>query len=370
MKLLFISLFFVSLLSIQAQTIQEADVSIPFYITFNNPPYPMYWQDTLFIGIDSIATDSIDTILGEVNLPPIPPPGFAFVLDLPYNNFSGVLTSFSDYRYGTLPYTGTAEYRVRFWTPATIHWQLPEGVTGQMQDIFTGTLINVFISGTDSFYVSNPFNKLRLLLTFNNYIPVELTSFTAFPQNNSVNLSWQTATETNNSGFKVERRKTIDERSEEWNTIGFVSGNGTTTEPQSYSFVDENLSSGIYKYRLKQIDYDGTFTYLPTGQAGSNEIEVEITPSEFALEQNYPNPFNPSTSIQYAIGNKQFVQLKVYDVLGNEIATLVNEEKSAGSYEVEFDVAQDSRPAIASGIYFYKLQAGEFIQTKKMILIK
>ncbi|MBK7229251.1 MAG: T9SS type A sorting domain-containing protein [Ignavibacteriales bacterium] len=239
-----------------------------------------------------------------------------------------------------------------------------------MQDIFTGTLINVFISGTDSFYVSNPFNKLRLLLTFNNYIPVELTSFTAFPQNNSVNLSWQTATETNNSGFKVERRKTIDERSEEWNTIGFVSGNGTTTEPQSYSFVDENLSSGIYKYRLKQIDYDGTFTYLPTGQAGSNEIEVEITPSEFALEQNYPNPFNPSTSIQYAIGNKQFVQLKVYDVLGNEIATLVNEEKPAGSYEVEFDVAQDSRPAIASGIYFYKLQAGEFIQTKKMILIK
>ena len=207
----------------------------------------------------------------------------------------------------------------------------------------------------------------NLILTFQNVIPVELISFTAFPQNNSVNLNWQTATETNNQGFAIERKQVFSQQSsagnEEWNAIGFVNGNGTTTESQSYSFVDKNISSGIYKYRLKQIDYDGTFDY-------SNEIEVEITPSEFALEQNYPNPFNPSTSIQYTIGSKQFVQLKVYDVLGNEIATLVNEEKPAGSYVVEFNVAQDSRPAIASGIYFYKLQAGRFVETKKMILIK
>jgi hypothetical protein len=204
-----------------------------------------------------------------------------------------------------------------------------------------------------------------MTITYNQITTVELTSFKANVLENNVNLNWQTATETNNSGFQIERRKTINERSEEWNTIGFISGNGTTTEPQSYSFVDENLSSGIYYYRLKQIDYDGTFTYLPTGQAGSNEIEVEITPSEYILEQNYPNPFNPSTSIQYAIGSRQFAILKVYNVLGKEIATLVNEEKSAGNYQVEFDGRKFS-----SGIYYYKLNSGDFTQTKKMILIK
>src|SRR5690606_5091234 len=122
-----------------------------------------------------------------------------------------------------------------------------------------------------------------------------------------------------------------------------------TTEPQSYSFNDENLSSGKYQYRLKQIDFDGTFEY-------SNVIEAEInSPTKFSLEQNYPNPFNPSTSIQYAIGNRQFVTLKVYDVLGNEVSTLVNEEKPAGSYDVEFNASN-----LASGIYYYQLKAGDF----------
>ncbi|MFO7524291.1 MAG: T9SS type A sorting domain-containing protein, partial [Ignavibacteriaceae bacterium] len=149
-----------------------------------------------------------------------------------------------------------------------------------------------------------------------------------------------------------------------WETIGFVEGRGTTTEEQSYSYRDKNLSAGNYQYRLKQIDFDGTFEY-------SKVAEVEIgLPTRFVLEQNYPNPFNPSTKIEYSIpnaatGQTLSVTLKVYDVIGNEVTTLVDEYKTAGIYEVEFDASQ-----LSSGIYFYKLSAGSFISTKKMILIK
>ena len=195
-------------------------------------------------------------------------------------------------------------------------------------------------------------------------IPVELTSFTSSIYEDLVTLNWQTATETNNQGFQIERRKTQDEISEDWNSIGFVNGKGTTTEPQSYSFVDKELDAGKYQYRLKQIDFNGTFEYSKT-------VEVEINqPTKFSLEQNYPNPFNPSTSIKFsipAVGTRLAlsVQLKVYDVLGKEVATLVNEEKPAGSYEVKFDASK-----LASGIYYYQMRTGEYVETKKMILLK
>jgi hypothetical protein len=200
-------------------------------------------------------------------------------------------------------------------------------------------------------------------------IPVELISFNSSVIGNNVQLNWTTATETNNSGFEVERLQDYKiEKLQEWETIGFVPGFGTTTEPKSYSFIDENVTTGTYKYRLKQIDFDGTFTY-------SNEIEVvvDFTPKEFVLYQNYPNPFNPSTKIKYSIpdviANKvkqsQLVTLKVYDILGNEIATLVNEEKPSGSYEIEFNANR-----LASGIYYYRITAGNFSQTKKMIFLK
>ncbi|MFZ1520273.1 MAG: T9SS type A sorting domain-containing protein [Ignavibacteriaceae bacterium] len=190
-------------------------------------------------------------------------------------------------------------------------------------------------------------------------VPVELLSFSSSVVDDDVTLNWTTATETNNSGFQVERRKTLEARSEEWENLGFVNGNGTTTETKSYSYNDENLSAGKYQYRLKQIDFDGTFEY-------SNIAEAEILPpARFSLEQNYPNPFNPSTSIQYAIASKQFVQLKVFDILGKEITTLVNEEKSAGNHKIEFNASN-----LSSGIYYYKITAGEFVQTRKMILLK
>jgi len=198
-------------------------------------------------------------------------------------------------------------------------------------------------------------------------VPVELLSFSSAVVDNDVTLHWATATEINNSGFEIQRSLTPTPSQKEgaFETIGFVPGFGTTTEPKSYSFADENLSSGIYQYRLKQIDFDGSFEY-------SNTIEVEIAvPLEFSLEQNYPNPFNPSTKINYSIPVNSFVQLKIYDLLGREVAILVNEEKQAGVYEVEFNSQQTTdNKQLPSGVYYYQLKAGEFIQTRKMLLLK
>ena len=188
-------------------------------------------------------------------------------------------------------------------------------------------------------------------------LPVELTSFTAALNGNDIDLQWQTATETNNSGFEILRFDQNDNYG--WEKISFVPGHGTTTASKNYSFTDENVLPGIYSYRLKQINLDGSFSY-------SEIIEVEVTaPLVFSLEQNYPNPFNPTTNIKFQIADFGSVSLKIYDVLGNEVAQLVNEEKEAGTYNYNWDASN-----LTSGIYFYKLQAGDFTQTKKMILLK
>ncbi len=157
-----------------------------------------------------------------------------------------------------------------------------------------------------------------------NVIPVELISFTVDVDGNSVTLNWQTSTETNNQGFEVQRASSETIFVKEWEMIGFVEGNGTTTEQNAYFFIDKDLKANKYQYRLKQIDFDGSYAY-------SDIIEIEVeAPMEFSLEQNYPNPFNPTTNIKYSVPADGNVSLKVYDILGNEIATLVNEEKPAG----------------------------------------
>ena len=185
-------------------------------------------------------------------------------------------------------------------------------------------------------------------------VPVELAFFSAFAEKNDVILSWYTATETNNRGFEVERKSYG-----EFEEVGFVEGSGTTTEIQNYYFRDRDLSPGAYIYRLKQTDYDGSFAY-------SDEVEVEIDqPGIFHLAQNYPNPFNPVTIINYTLPDDGNISLKVYDVIGNEIATLVNEFRQAGSFDVVFDGS-----SLSSGVYYYQLQAGEFTSTKKLILTK
>jgi hypothetical protein len=191
-------------------------------------------------------------------------------------------------------------------------------------------------------------------------LPVELSSFTAKVIRNDIVINWQTQTETNNYGFEIQRASSH----QDWQKIGFVAGHGNSNSPKEYSFIDNTLTkSGKYYYRLKQIDTDGSIHY-------SKEIEVDyVMPNEFLLEQNYPNPFNPSTIIRYQIPVNSKVSLKVYDLLGNEVAKLVDEDKEAGIYEVEFQSVVDGKQ-LANGVYFYKLQAGDFAEVRKMILMK
>jgi hypothetical protein len=205
-------------------------------------------------------------------------------------------------------------------------------------------------------------------------VPVELISFSASVVDDDVMLKWNTATETNNTGFEIQRKQVFSPQSSvgknEWNSLSFIYGNGTTTESHTYSFMDDNLIAGKYHYRLKQIDFNGEFNY-------SNIIEISVnSPNRFMLKQNYPNPFNPSTIIRYSIpdiisseGSNENVSLTVYDVLGNEVIKLIDEKKYAGEYEVEFNTSSVNS-SIVSGVYFYQLKVGKFVQTKKMLLIK
>jgi len=216
------------------------------------------------------------------------------------------------------------------------------------------------------------FGSINIDDAINIALPVELKLFTATIQMNNVNLIWRTETEINNLGFEIERASSsTTPLLNEWVRIAFVEGNGTTTEPKDYSYSDDikNINANSLAYRLKQIDFDGSYEY-------SDVVLVEsISPADFELKQNYPNPFNPSTIIQYAIGSQQFVVLKVYDVLGEEMATLVNEEKPEGTYEINFSAIGRSASGgdawnLTSGVYFYTLETGSFIETKKMILIR
>lgn len=218
----------------------------------------------------------------------------------------------------------------------------PEADTYQLIVYANGNSFNI-----DHWYVDD------IMITY--VVPVELTSFTAVANSGKVQLNWATATETNNRGFEVERKTS----NSQYQKVGFVAGSGTTTEPKNYTYTDEGLSQGTYTYRLKQVDFNGSFEY-------TNEIEVDIdAPAVFALEQNFPNPFNPTTSIKYSIPADQRVKLNVYNLLGENVMTLVNGTQKAGQHEVRFDASN-----LASGIYFYKLEAGSHSSIKKMMLMK
>jgi len=185
-------------------------------------------------------------------------------------------------------------------------------------------------------------------------LPVELTSFTANQINGVINLQWSTATELNNQGFEIQRK----DAQTNWSTIGFVKGNGTTTNPTNYSYADKPSNSGVYSYRLKQIDFNGNYAYLEV-------INAEIIASEFKLHNNYPNPFNPSTTISYTMPVDGFVTLKVYNAIGELVSELINETQAAGQHQFLFNANN-----LPSGIYFAELKANENIQRIKMLLVK
>jgi len=186
-------------------------------------------------------------------------------------------------------------------------------------------------------------------------VPVELSAFSVQQNNDKVILNWETATETNNYGFEIQRSN----KNSEFITIGFVAGYGTTTEKHQYSYSDELISDDNYRYRLKQVDYDGSFSY-------SDEKEINfVLLNDFALYQNYPNPFNPVTTISYKLPEPGYITLKVYDILGNEVSIIDNGFKQAGVHDVEFDGSN-----LGSGIYFYVLQKDDAMLNNKMIILK
>jgi len=232
-----------------------------------------------------------------------------------------------------------------------------------------GTLIDSVVFpalGTDTSYArvpdgSDTFVKLSPTtkgISNEPVVPVELISFAVSIFNNGVLLNWATATESNNSGFEVQR-KFNDGKFE---VVTFIKGFGTTTEKQNYSFIDRNLADGSYEYRLRQIDFDGYYSY-----SQSAEVEYLVIPKVSRLAQNYPNPFNPSTMISYQVSSNSFVSLKVYNIIGDEVAMLVNEYQPIGNYNITFSA---NKMKLASGTYFYKLQAGDFVSVKKMLMLK
>ncbi len=191
----------------------------------------------------------------------------------------------------------------------------------------------------------------------NGALPIELSAFSSIVVRNDVTLNWVTGSEINNAGFDVERKSA---GSEAWKVVGNVEGVGTSSISHDYRFVDKNLSSGVYNYRLKQIDFNGEFEYFNL----NSEVGVGI-PAKFKLSQNYPNPFNPSTKIDFDLPVDGFTSLKVFDNSGKEVAVLLNDFVSAGYHTVTFDGSN-----LSSGIYFYRIETNGMNKVMKMALVK
>lgn len=251
----------------------------------------------------------------------------------------------------------------------TIIWQWVTGVHTTTSDDSTSSEawnaeINIFqwtfqktfnTAGSYSYHCQNHITHTGNI-TVIDPVPVELTSFILKHIDGFILVEWETATEVNNLGFNIERKK----ENEGWIKIAFIEAKGTSSISQLYSYKDtDQLVTGIYYYRLKQIDLNGSYRYYD-----KSKVEIK-NPNTFELLQNYPNPFNPVTSIKYIIPKKSFIQIKIYNVLGNEVATVVNEEKSEGFYETSFDGSQ-----LSSGIYYLQMKADDFQSIKKMILIR
>ncbi|HOJ06654.1 MAG: T9SS type A sorting domain-containing protein [Ignavibacteriota bacterium] len=215
-------------------------------------------------------------------------------------------------------------------------------------------------------FLSLPYTKGNWYNLNEQSLPVELSSFTAKFNEKTIKLNWLTKTEVNNYGFNVERR--INEG--EWNTLGFVEGHGNSNLPKQYSYTDNDLFSGgsKFQYRLKQIDTDGKFEY-------SDVVEVEIVPEKFELSQNYPNPFNPSTTIRFSIPKETRLKINIYNMLGELVETIADGTYEAGYHKVTFSAIGGSASggnafSLPSGAYIYRFESPDFVQVRKMILIK
>ncbi len=328
----------------------------------------------LTFGLDPIATDGKDTSLSEAELPPPPPTGtFDVRFTLQHVNlppsFQGMA---KDYREGNASTIGPRIHRLK-WQLATgqttinFAWNLPAGVTGTLRDLFGGIIVNVAMSGNGNFTnTEQGLSELQMTITYDGTLPIQLANFTAVALDaQRVQLNWMTVSETNNYGFEVQKSLAADQ---DFQTLAnsFVPGNGTTIEPHAYTFTDHHASPGSWYYRLKQIDLDGTVNYTDAVQVDvALGVSEDLQPLSFGLRQNYPNPFNPSTTIKYSITGTDRVTLKVYNLTGQLVRTIINEVQKPGLYSIQYDAS-----TLAGGVYFYRLEAGKSVETRRFILLK
>lgn len=246
---------------------------------------------------------------------------------------------------------------VRFTTNGGFNWYSDPFINSVSEERINSSLI---LNDTTAISVTG--NMILLSHANESLLPVEMSLFTYSLTDNDVELKWTTSSETNNAGFHIECSVISREEplSNTWSEIGFVTGNGNSTQPVSYSFIDNDLRSGRYAYRLKQTDYNGNFEYFSL----NTEILIGL-PENFTLDQNFPNPFNPSTKISFGIPYSSETKLSVFDISGKEIATLANGKMEAGNYVFTWNAS-----GFSTGVYFYKLTADGFTQVKKMMLLK
>lgn len=294
---------------------------LPAFWNYNKRSFLSYIENCLY-GVRGVVTDTLgNPVTAKVS-----------IVSHDFDS-SEVITDWRNGNYHRMLYPGT--YSVNFSADGFI----PKTVSNVIVEQGNTVMLNIELSRTN--------------------IPVELTSFSIQNKENIVELRWTTATELNNHGFEVERRKN---NIQQWEKLVFLKGNATTTEPSYYYFEDRDLPNGNYRYRLKQIDFNGNFTY-------SQVVDAEVKVESFSLFRNYPNPFNPSTMIKYSIGESEIITLKVVDVLGREVSVLVNEKQDPGIHEVLFDGSN-----LSSGVYLIVLSCekenGSIILSRKINLIK
>ena len=305
-------------------------------------------------GVDPQVCQRFDPATNQwSNIAPIPEPiNFAKWTVSTDGRYLFVITSGGGY--STYP----ASDNIYYYDPVSNQWGL-DCVAPQSRGLAIGHYLTgyqkLFFGGGNTGGSGTNFQTDCWEGTGGVYVPVEFTAFSVNLIDDKALLSWTTASETNNYGFHIEKKN----EDGVFASIGFVQGAGNSTTESYYSFTDYNILDGKSYYRLKQVDYDGSLNY-------SNIIMFEgKLPVEFNLTQNYPNPFNPTTAISYSVANKSTVQLKVYNMLGAEVATLVNEVKEAGKYNVTFDASE-----LTSGVYLYKLTDGNSVSVKKLMLLK
>ena len=330
--------------------------SLTFPIGSNSAYRPVTINTTAVTGGGTITISQIDAAPGSSSLPS----GVNKISGVRYWTLtpsSGMLPMTADVTLSWGSDDGVSDasaIKVVHGDHSTGNWDVANNTGGH-----TGTAPSGTVTGT----AFTSFGDFTLGTTGSDVLPVELVAFTAQPTRSAVTLNWTTATETNNFGYEIERRLIVNgsQQSSGWTSAGFVQGKGTSTSPTQYSFTDDNLTAGRYAYRLQQIDRNGSFIY-----SAAVEVQVGLTAKEFRLGQNYPNPFNPTTTIEFALQEDGHVVLKLYDVTGRELATLLDEERKAGyNQSVAVDMSR-----FGSGVYFYRLEANGKLFTRKMLVVK